>query len=33
MSYKITDECAKCGSCEMECLNLAISEGGDDICD
>jgi len=27
MAYKITDECAKCGSCELECLNQAISEG------
>ena len=27
MAYKIIDECAKCGSCELECLNQAISEG------
>ena len=27
MAYKITDECVKCGSCELECLNQAISEG------
>lgn len=27
MAYKITDECASCGSCELECPNLAISEG------
>ena len=27
MAYKITDECVKCGSCELECPNLAISEG------
>ena len=27
MSYKITGDCVKCGSCELECLNLAISEG------
>jgi len=27
MAYKITDECAKCGACELECPNLAISEG------
>ena len=27
MAYKITDECACCGSCELECPNLAISEG------
>ena len=27
MAYKITDQCVKCGSCELECLNQAISEG------
>jgi ferredoxin len=27
MAYKITDECANCSSCELECLNQAISEG------
>jgi len=27
MAYKITDECIKCGSCELKCLNQAISEG------
>ena len=27
MAYKIAEECAKCGSCELECLNQAISEG------
>lgn len=27
MAYKITDECIKCGSCELECSNFAISEG------
>jgi ferredoxin len=27
MAYKITDECVKCGSCELECPNQAISEG------
>jgi len=27
MAYKITDECVKCGACELECPNLAISEG------
>ncbi len=29
MAYKITDECVKCGSCELECPNQAIYEGGD----
>jgi ferredoxin len=27
MAYKITEECAACGSCELECPNQAISEG------
>ena len=27
MAYKITDECVKCGACELECTNFAISEG------
>ncbi len=27
MAYKITQECASCGSCELECPNGAISEG------
>ncbi len=27
MAYKITEECSSCGSCELECLNEAISEG------
>ena len=27
MAYRIMDECAKCGCCELECLNRAISEG------
>jgi ferredoxin len=27
MAYKITDECAACGSCELECPNQAISQG------
>ena len=27
MAYKITEECASCGSCELECPNQAISEG------
>lgn len=29
MAYKITEECAACGSCELECPNQAISEGDD----
>ncbi len=29
MSYKITDECIMCGSCESECAVNAISEGDD----
>jgi ferredoxin len=29
MSYKITDECIMCGSCEPECPVSAISEGDD----
>jgi ferredoxin len=29
MSYKITDECIMCGSCESECPVNAISEGDD----
>lgn len=29
MSYKITDECIMCGSCESECSVNAISEGDD----
>ena len=29
MSYKITDECIMCGSCEGECPVNAISEGDD----
>lgn len=27
MAYRITEECVKCGSCELHCLNQAISEG------
>ena len=27
MAYKITEDCAKCGSCELECPNQAIYEG------
>jgi ferredoxin len=27
MSYKITDECIKCGICTDECPEEAISEG------
>ncbi len=27
MAYKITDECIRCGACEPECQNQAISEG------
>ena len=27
MAYKITEDCASCGSCELECPNQAISEG------
>lgn len=27
MPYKITEDCASCGSCEVECPNQAISEG------
>jgi len=27
MAYKITNECAACGSCELECPNQAISQG------
>jgi ferredoxin len=27
MAYKITSECAACGSCELECPNQAISQG------
>jgi ferredoxin len=26
MSYKITDDCTLCGSCEEECPNKAISQ-------
>ena len=29
MSYKVTDECIMCGSCEPECSVNAISEGDD----
>lgn len=29
MSYKITDECISCGSCEDECSEGAIKEGDD----
>ncbi len=29
MAYLINEECAKCGSCELECPNAAISEGDD----
>jgi NAD-dependent dihydropyrimidine dehydrogenase PreA subunit len=29
MSYKITDECIMCGSCQPECPVSAISEGDD----
>jgi ferredoxin len=29
MSYKITEECIMCGSCEPECPVSAISEGDD----
>ena len=29
MAYLINDDCAKCGSCELECPNEAISEGDD----
>ena len=27
MAYKITNECVKCGYCELECPNHAIREG------
>ena len=27
MAYKITDECIRCGSCDPECPNTAISSG------
>ncbi len=27
MAYKITEDCVKCGSCELECPNQAIYEG------
>ena len=27
MAYKITDQCAACGSCKDECPQGAISEG------
>ena len=27
MAYKIDSDCEKCGSCEPECENQAISEG------
>ena len=27
MSYKISDECLKCGACAGECPQTAISEG------
>ena len=29
MAYRITDDCASCGACEIECPNQAISEGDD----
>jgi ferredoxin len=29
MAHQITDECVKCGACELECPNFAISEGED----
>jgi len=29
MVYRITEECASCGSCETECPNQAISQGTD----
>jgi len=28
MSYKITDECISCGSCQPECSQEAISDSG-----
>jgi ferredoxin len=27
MAYKITEDCAACGSCELECPNQAIYQG------
>lgn len=27
MAYKITEECISCGACELECPNIAISDG------
>ena len=27
MAYMINQDCAQCGSCELECPNQAISEG------
>lgn len=30
MSFKITEECINCGSCQAECPNEAIYAGGDD---
>lgn len=27
MAYKITEECISCGACEIDCENLAITEG------
>lgn len=27
MAYKISEDCAACGSCELECPNQAISQG------
>ncbi|MFH0941512.1 MAG: YfhL family 4Fe-4S dicluster ferredoxin [Chloroflexota bacterium] len=27
MAYRISEDCEKCGSCEPECENQAISEG------
>ncbi len=27
MAYKITEDCVKCGACELECPNQAIYEG------
>ena len=28
MAYKVTGECIRCGSCEPECPNTAIGQGG-----